>query len=205
VNVRQSCSVVNVRQNKATRSLLDRHASRTSTGDLRPAVRLPTSGYDDVMTAGAPRSNRRSAWLDIDHPGTLLRIYLSDVAIVAAGITFATVIGTGWSWPFFVWGLAIGSAMWAFFEITAKATPRLFPLNPDDRPRLAAHHHRYRIILFPTALALGLFMGTVSAALRTPAFDVIGTAALVLFGLMTSFILVMLPRKIANRRPPPAA
>ena len=137
----------------------------------------------------------------VDEPFARLRRlnWLSTVLFLVAVTAIALVGGSGWSWPFFLWGVGAGILTVACMRGMLRLGYALIPLTPEKVAQSKQRvRERYRS-LYVSTFAFGVGVGVVAASLRSAWPDILLTAAAVLFQLPA---LIMLPRARRRARPP---
>jgi hypothetical protein len=89
--------------------------------------------------------------------------YLSAAICIASSVVFAVLVGDGWSWPLFVWGLASGP-LWiaATYGVYRFAGRQVLGATPPPS--------RFQA-LYPAWSAMGIPFGVFSASIGSPAPD----------------------------------
>ncbi|HVY09799.1 MAG TPA: hypothetical protein VHB18_06625 [Mycobacteriales bacterium] len=90
--------------------------------------------------------------------------YFGVGACIVASVLGAVLLGTGWSWPLFVWGVAIGPAWVAGTSAVYRYAGR-YVLGTSPPP---SRFH----VLYPAWAAMGVPFGVFSACFETAAPDV---------------------------------
>jgi hypothetical protein len=108
--------------------------------------------------------------------------------LALAGVSFAVNVGTGWAWPLFVWGLAIGLLLPIISETVHRVAASYLRLTPEEVARSRALVSARRLVIIPTGVALGLTIGLVAASWMVAWVDRVATVIVVL-SLLPVFIL----------------
>jgi small neutral amino acid transporter SnatA (MarC family) len=108
-------------------------------------------------------------------------VYLSDALLLASAGVIAALIGTGWSWWLFAWGLGLGVLGIAGNEFLVRLTVRIVRPGANDLDRMRSRRHDQRLLVFPSALATGCAVGILSAGLQSAVPDVLMTVGVVVF------------------------
>ncbi len=131
---------------------------------------------------GGRARKRASAFDPYSKRGKMLQ-YASGSFTIAASAAYALLLGTGWSWPLFTWGMAValatGPAMWLVQTIGRRALN--VQLDPDS-PHARRLRERNRSVLGP-ALLPGVAIAIIGAASGSPWPAIFMTAYTLLFGI----------------------
>lgn len=120
-----------------------------------------------------------------------LNAWLSTPMILLSAVAYAAYIGTGWSWPLFLWGCALGPVeVFALRRVAglAMSVAKLTPEQKDETRR--ASWERYRP-LYVSMTGMSVAAGIISASSQD-AFAVAGFTVLGLLGVVLP--LLVLPR-----------
>jgi hypothetical protein len=121
--------------------------------------------------------------------------YVGDICMVGAGVSVAVNVGTGWAWPLFVWGLAIGLLGPPISEILRRFAVSYLRLTPEEVAKSRARVKAHRLLIIPTGVALGLTIGLFAASLMAAWVDQVATVIAVLALLPVLIQLPALKRK----------
>ena len=128
-------------------------------------------------------------------------LYASGSVTIAASVSYALVVGTGWSWLFFIWGIAVavgsGPAMW-FVQGIARRSLNVV-LDPDS-PQARRLRERNRSVL-GHALLPGVAIAIIGAASQSPWPAIFMTAYTLLFGMALPLALLPAIKRRATHAP----
>jgi hypothetical protein len=142
---------------------------------------------DAELEARIARMNRRTA-------------LLSTPAILLAGVGYAVFVGTGWSWPLFGWGLAIGP-LWVI-GIRAALRPAVRVTSASEAEAREATRRSWRLYrpVYISMIGMGAFAGIFSASSEVPFGDIVFSVLGVLGLLIPLLMLPSLKKKTAQER-----
>ena len=139
----------------------------------------------------------------IDPRGWTLQL-TSGATIIASAIMIAVTVHHRWSWPFFLWGAAIGpiASAYAYFS-AVEFGRRLVRRMPAEREAMDSRSARlwstYRAT-YAGAVLMGVAVGIFAAGLDSAAPDAAFTVLWLLFGVLVPWIAVrILSRRLAAR------
>lgn len=109
----------------------------------------------------------------------------------------AGIVGKGWSWPFFAWGIAIGVLAVTCYYFLIRAGLALVAKNPRAQ-RLAARRARLRArgrIVYPSLAGYSLGLAVVAAGLRSVWPDIWLTVVFVVAEVLIPLTVVVILRR----------
>lgn len=139
------------------------------------------------MNAGDDRSTRADAAV-----AKIMRLsWLSTGLVVVAVIAFAALVGSGWSWPYFIWGVVAGAFAVVYMRAMMQVAYRVIPASQEEIAR-AKMRSRTRWRGFDSmTVVFGGSVGALAASMQSAWPDVVFTAFVVLSQVPA---LIMLPR-----------
>jgi hypothetical protein len=120
-----------------------------------------------------------------------LFLYGNAVFILVFASVLAAIVGTGWSWPLFIWGAALGplsiATTWLFLQVAMRSQ-----LLAADRVATARQRMRARSwSVNPTVVLFAVSIAILGAAFDSIWPDVLMTAVIVLSNIAMPLVVLV--------------
>jgi hypothetical protein len=151
------------------------------------------------QSARDDRPRKRASSLDPYSKRGKTLLYASGSVTIAASVAYAFLVGTGWSWPFFIWGMAVAFASGPAMLLVQAIGRRALTVTLDpDSPQARRLRERNRSVLGP-ALLPGVAIAIIGAASESPWPATFMTAYTLLFGMALPLALLPAIKRRALR------
>jgi hypothetical protein len=131
-----------------------------------------------------------------------LFLYANAVVVLACASVVAATVGTGWSWPLFIWGAALGPLSIAVTALMGRLAIRSQALSADRvasvRERMTARNWSVN----PTVVASAVSIAILGAAFDTVWADVIMTVVIVLSNIAIPLVVLVTRARPRRSRTP---
>lgn len=144
---------------------------------------------------------RWSSWLDIRTPAGRRMCWVSDACVLFAVVVFAVTVGTGWWWPPFIGGAAVGVAGVAAYRLQFPVLAAALGVSAQEAARGRAQVRDRDAVIIPGYLTYGVVCGVIGGSVGSW-WPVIALAAgVVLFTVVVPLTLLpVLKRRIARKQ-----
>jgi hypothetical protein len=106
--------------------------------------------------------------------------WLGTGLIVLAAIAFAAWVGTGWSWPYFLWGVGAGVFAVLYVRGSMRLAYRVIPASHDEIARAKERSRRRWRGFDASVVVFSGAVGVVAASAQSAWVDVVFTAFVLL-------------------------
>jgi hypothetical protein len=145
-------------------------------------------------------SHARPRGLDPLSPHGRLLLYACTAVIIVSCTVLAVVEGSGWSWPLFLWGFALGPLAIVANHVTMRLTVRYLWLSPEETERAHERQRQRRATTYPLILGTSLGVGIAAGGLQVAWVDLLFTAySVIAVGLPLVFLPALRRRAQAAR------
>jgi len=127
-------------------------------------------------------------------------LLLSTAVVSGACVVLAVVAGSGWSWPLFIWGAALGPLVMTANWFTVHITARYLELPPDKVRELERRDRERRRTTYPMVVGMMLGIGIAAAGLESAGIDVLFTVMAVVSAGLPLLMLPLLKRRLSPGR-----
>jgi len=106
--------------------------------------------------------------------------WIGTALVALAAIAFAALVGTGWSWPYFLWGVGAGLFAVAYMRGSMRLAYRLIPASPEEIARAKERARRRWRGFDASVIVFGAAVGVLAASSQSAWVDLLFTGFVVL-------------------------
>jgi hypothetical protein len=122
-------------------------------------------------------------------------LFLSTAVILGSCTLAAVVAGTGWSWPLFVWGVALGPVAIVLTRFSEGIAARYVGVPADKADEVDRLFRDRRRTTEPNLVGMAIALGVAAGGLESVAIDVMFTGMVVVALGLPLLILPLVKRR----------